>query len=737
LTALIAIGLVAPGLAMAATRYVDDGGADAVPAAVPGDPDTPNDCQVATAPCKTIAQAIGQFASADEIHVGGGSYPESVSLAQGETLVNEAFDSGAGGADTSGAAVLSGDPLDVACAAPTISATSAATVAGLTIESQAGCVDLELGSGAGGAVVRDNRFDDATKLSATTPDLAVGEGSGATAISGNTFSDASPADDQLAIAVHGSSAPSLDASSGAGNDFSGFATAIAIGFAGEAVISTPTIADAHISGLHAYGGGQEGVGVEIDYGANVVLRHNLIDGPGAAPTIGVRLRNSGAGTPAATAVAFERNQIVDETTGISDTDGGLVTLLQDGVRAAGGGALVSVDTTPVDPGSEGEGDVGATNADLIDSTGVAAVSLSDTHLMLDSTIVGDSGSGDGGISASPGASCTIVFSRGPAGGSGVCGTFQSNGPVIFDDTLESPGPFAIDDGSTGVVNQANPNPSPSFPLTDLYGRSRFWPNGCNSDGRNDIGAAELHTLTLTPCPPPTNALTSADFNPKSVFEILSIRSVRRIGNYKLCVDGPKAKSCKVFRATKSSIGFWTDKVNWSQKFPYRGPGRYRVRWSVGNHPIGLGQTFTWGPCAPGNMTLKGVWKPSRLIVIDRCRTIHGKPHTISHSHQDGDFHISFRHEEKGAAGVLEIIPRDQPRHIPPPRSGRRYAISGAFICDTFHGPFGHTEIHPVFQTELLGPHDRVISRHSGGPQFPGTPSVNLNQAGHFHCPGAG
>ncbi|MDX6662001.1 MAG: hypothetical protein QOG09_103, partial [Solirubrobacterales bacterium] len=35
------MALVTPGLAAAATRYVDDGGADAVPAAVPGDPDTP------------------------------------------------------------------------------------------------------------------------------------------------------------------------------------------------------------------------------------------------------------------------------------------------------------------------------------------------------------------------------------------------------------------------------------------------------------------------------------------------------------------------------------------------------------------------------------------------------------------------------------------------------------------------------------------------------------------------
>jgi hypothetical protein len=367
-------------------------------------------------------------------------------------------------------------------------------------------------------------------------------------------------------------------------------------------------------------------------------------------------------------------------------------------------------------------------------------------------LVGD-GPGGGGIDAAgtdTDTGCTIVHSAGPSGDAGPgCGSFA----VLDKDPGFQNGPpdFTLTDYKLGANSPLIDVGNPTVPSAteDVYGGNRWLDGNKDPDCviQRDIGADEfdpgsncvfqaVSSLSATragfPAAPKDEPAGGAE-EPLNVK--LRIRSKRKFTGYVLCVDGPGNKQCKRFRAGRSG-GQWRDTVSWMSKFRYRGPGRYRVKWRTpGGAALGTAQSFQWGPCAPKNLTMKGVWKPGRLEMIDRCRAIKGKPHTITHSRQDGDYHISFRHEEAGMPGVLEIIPRDQPRHIPPPRSGKRYRITGAYICDTFHAP-GKTEIHPVFRTELLSSGGDVLSTHTGGPQYPGTPSVNLSQSGRFHCRGA-
>ena len=62
--------------------------------------------------------------------------------------------------------------------------------------------------------------------------------------------------------------------------------------------------------------------------------------------------------------------------------------------------------------------------------------------------------------------------------------------------------------------------------------------------------------------------------------------------YQLCVTGPGgARDCRSFRMRAAPGGTRRSTVRWSQHFPNRGHGTYRVRYRQGGQPLGPAVTF--------------------------------------------------------------------------------------------------------------------------------------------------
>jgi uncharacterized protein YodC (DUF2158 family) len=693
-----------PAMASAATLYVDDEGSDTITA-----PDD-NPCTDADQPCATIGHAIGVAPgpTGDEIQVGGGTYAESVTLANAELLNGEAFTTAAA-VTTTGDVVIGGNPTVAACPNPTIAATSAATVEDLTIHSAGNCEDVSIASGSTDAVVRRNIFDDATKATDSTPNLVVLDGAGAPTIQGNTFT--SGTSDQLAVAIHGASMPTIGGPAPADrNTFSGFATAIAVGLSGDAMSAQPTIEGNHITALHKYTVGIDGVGIDIGSQGNPIVRANLIDVPGTGPITGVRLSAGAIGAQ------LERNQILGMTTGLSTADAGPVTLSQDAIRSTDGNALIASDA-----GDDGGGDVAATNVDLFGSN-AAAVQLADTHMTLTSSIVGDGGAiSDGGIDAAGNASCTIANSRGPTSSAG-CDDFDTSAVPAFDGTagLE----FKLTASNPALIDKGDPGATFGMTEPDLYGEDRILDGDCVVGAQIDIGVSEFRRTAVCPGPPPPPPAIVTSVRERNLYEFLAIKSKTTLGNYKLCVDGPGSQVCKTFRGDKA------DTVNW-KAFPYRGAGRYRVRWFHGRKQLGDTRVFNWGPCAPANLTMRGVWRPSRLKIKNRCKDGYYTVTKAKHEF-DGDIHVNVNPFGDGTPNIrnFEIIPRDHGRFSTPSR-GTRLRLVGVYLCDSYHG---HGEFHPVFEMDRLkGGSKEIASRRLSGPERGGTPTVHYTPKQIFHC----
>ena len=170
-----ALALTVPAAAAsAATRYVDaQTGADTDPA-----------CGIA-APCQTIAYAIANSASNDEIAVDSGSYAESVTLADGRSLAFQDFVAGDGNTP----AVIDGGSAN----AVTVPIAGAGEIAGFTIRSDAAGVRLN-----GPADVHDNTFDDPDGANAygVNADFASG-----VSIHDNTMTDPAPGPTRARVAV--------------------------------------------------------------------------------------------------------------------------------------------------------------------------------------------------------------------------------------------------------------------------------------------------------------------------------------------------------------------------------------------------------------------------------------------------------------------------------------------------------------------------------------------------------
>ena len=125
-------------------------------------------------------------------------------------------------------------------------------------------------------------------------------------------------------------------------------------------------------------------------------------------------------------------------------------------------------------------------------------------------------------------------------------------------------------------------------------------------------------------------------------------------------------------------------------------------------------------CAAPRQVLAGVYHPSRLHVLARCRAVSGRVVAIHHD-TDGDLHIyldtggaltNAANRAAHGALVVEFMPRDG-GHLPAPAVGDHIRLTGAWVLDAEHG---WREIHPVWSERLRG-----VTYHSG-PQFGGSPA---------------
>ncbi len=138
-------------------------------------------------------------------------------------------------------------------------------------------------------------------------------------------------------------------------------------------------------------------------------------------------------------------------------------------------------------------------------------------------------------------------------------------------------------------------------------------------------------------------------------------------------------------------------------------------------------------CPDRGKTLKGVYHPERLQVLDPCRKITGTVLLVRSEEEDGDLHFdvkldrqfrsmlmanNFSQQEGGL--VVEFTPRDY-GHLPEPDVGDRVTLVGAYVDDTQHA---WTELHPVWGVSINGG-----QWHRSGPQYGGsTPQARSDDA---------
>lgn len=141
-------------------------------------------------------------------------------------------------------------------------------------------------------------------------------------------------------------------------------------------------------------------------------------------------------------------------------------------------------------------------------------------------------------------------------------------------------------------------------------------------------------------------------------------------------------------------------------------------------------------CPRTGKTLRGVYHPERLSILDRCLRARGRVALVRDYEEDGDLHFdvavkekrlltSSNYSQQDGLLVVELMPRDH-GHLPPPAVGDRVDLIGAWVDDTEHG---WNEIHPVFDLRING--DRW---HSSGPRFGGSPPTP-GQTTPWRCAG--
>jgi hypothetical protein len=70
---------------------------------------------------------------------------------------------------------------------------------------------------------------------------------------------------------------------------------------------------------------------------------------------------------------------------------------------------------------------------------------------------------------------------------------------------------------------------------------------------------------------------------------------RYFSRYRLCVRAPSGRrDCEHFRVHRIEPGLYRSTVRWAKRFPYRGPGTYRARWSHAGAVLGPAVRFEQG-----------------------------------------------------------------------------------------------------------------------------------------------
>jgi hypothetical protein len=444
--------LLTPVSALAADTFVDQAaGNDANSCLGPG-----------AQACQRIVPAVNKAGPGDTIHVADPAapttYAESVSLAQGRSLVAESSDP----AET----IIGTLATPVAL---TVQASGAGTVEGFTIRAGQQPAWLH-----GPAVLDGNVFDQSTPpTGSNNADIRIEAGAGAAEVTDNTFTDAVQ-DGQAAILTSATGSPLI-----AGNTISGFNVGI-FAFAGSG--GTPRIVDNDVSGTHAVG--SAGVGILVRNQEAQVSR-NFVHGAAAGITRGISIVEfTGV---AETGAELSGNRVIGHQigVGVTDTDGA-VTLDSDVVAKSTVDGLNATDQL-----AAGGGDVTATNVTLYDSA--VDVHVSSAHLELDSSIV------ESPIADSFSATCNITFSRGPTTGGSACQSFQT----VADPTFVNPGAddYHLQAGSPMI--DAGNTPPPPDGAVDLDGDPRVLDGNNSCPDRRDIGADEFLLAPANPCAPDT------------------------------------------------------------------------------------------------------------------------------------------------------------------------------------------------------------------------------------------
>ncbi len=686
----IALALAAPASASAATRFVDDNGDDQAGA---------NDCTTQATPCKTVAQGIGQAANGETVDVSAGSYAQAVALGGGKSLQHVNF---AGG--DSGNAVIDGGGSQ----ALTVSS-DAGTVQGFTLRSAAGAVKAQ-----GQVTLKDDTFD---SPAASAPAVQLLAGSGGSLVDGSAFRDPSPGDYQLGIQLQNVSS----ATTVSNNTFADFGTAILVQG------SRPTISRNTITGAYS-ANGIPGVGIWVIQDAIPKILLDTISEPGAGTAIGIVVAEDTA-TVQDTGADIEGTKILDHSPGISVNDTtSTVYLFSDLIARAADAGLVMSDNAP---SGTGEGDVTARNVTIWGGTPAADVAIRGATLTMDSSIVGA-----GGINRDGEAHCSIIFSRGPFSGQSECNHFFTTANPGFRDP--GAGDFHLK-FSSPLIDKGNPA-SPFVGATDFDGDPRALDGDHNCSAVRDVGADEF--VPPGPCVPAPPYQTRVlrrkgrDFN----FRLFGERG----GNYTVCVRSPRQINhrrvlCRGGRLRQVGPERFSDTMRWGTNFRFQGPGHYKVSWyrPATKKLLGPRKTFETNVCPPKPQLMDGIWHPSpRLRVIQPCGTITGVATSGGGvTRHDNDLVVHFHTGHGHGIRHMELIPRDKGHTRgsgKSPHPGEALQMTGVIVCDGFHGPVGHFEMHPVFRIKYLNRRNNPV--RISGPQYGGTPGVNLPFPGWHPCP---
>ncbi|MDX6633154.1 MAG: hypothetical protein QOG26_1159 [Solirubrobacterales bacterium] len=744
LTAALLGATAAP--ALAADTYADatngDDAYDCVHDTVTGNPPA-NPGDPAEGPCKTIQTAIDRAGPSETAHVLAGTYAEKLTLAGGKSLQGE-------GATAPAIAADSDCTAPVAPALSVGAAESAGSITNLSFTTT--CAEAQIGLQIAGAMASTAKIAD-DSISGFSTAIWLDGAAALPQVQHNSIvgihPPATPPGDGVGIDVGGGADPKLieNTIGGSGAGSTGISlhspapgpmTEVrgnSLSGLDDGIVLDGSLATLDANQLTAI----SGTGIDISGYASPILTGNSIAIPGATTGIAISEASpplSGAGTGA----KLERNRVSGAATGISvENTTAAVSLFDDVVSGTSVAGLALTDTTAAGNGA----DATVRNATIAAKSGGNEITIGDAELTLDSSIVGDDGTG--GIAAAPGSTseqCHISFSRGPAvpmsPAADGCDSFDTSAtPVFSDSALHLDG-----DASGDLVDAGNPDPFAEDSGGDVDGDPRLVDGNDDCEIVRDIGADEFApTGPPGTCPPVLDTTLVKKKGPRIFFYLVGPLG----GNYTLCLRGPHLKGqndrrCRTFRAVKTH-GHFVSIVNWGRYFRTQGPGHYQVTWRQPGttKQLGPSRAFTWASaCPPPEQTMDGVWKPHRLQIISRCKTIVERISGSNYySSNDNDIHLGF----SGRIARAEVLDRDA-NHLRntskhdhgngphDPHPGDRIRFTGVLVCDTFHGPFGSYEMHPPFKLQFLNGSRRT---RISGPQYPGTPRVKLKQQGRFHC----